>query len=349
VENSGDDVRITVRDHGTGVPDEFKPHIFEKFAQADATNTRQKGGTGLGLSIAKQIVERLGGTIGFDDAPGGGAIFFVELPVWDGTAGGEIDLYSGAGDKRILFCEDDHEAAATVREQLQQAGFAVDFAHTVAAAMERTDATRYAAVLVDLQLPDGDGVALIVRLRAQANYRDVPIIVIAGDPDQGRSDVRSPKLNVLYWLEKPIAFERLIHLLKTAIAAPTRRRPRILHVDDDEDVLALVNHELRPIADVISADSMESARRTLATDRIDLAVLDISLGEDCGLDLLPDLRGSQGHPIPVIIFSTHCGEMAGNEQVHAALSKMDSSLESLRAAVQDRLALLPAPLAKEVA
>jgi PAS domain S-box-containing protein len=349
VENSGDDVRITVRDHGTGVPDEFKPHIFEKFAQADATNTRQKGGTGLGLSIAKQIVERLGGTIGFDDAPGGGAIFFVELPVWDGTAGGEIDLYSGAGDKRILFCEDDHEAAATVREQLQQAGFAVDFAHTVAAAMERTDATRYAAVLVDLQLPDGDGVALIVRLRAQANYRDVPIIVIAGDPDQGRSDVRSPKLNVLYWLEKPIAFERLIHLLKTAIAAPTRRRPRILHVDDDEDVLALVNHELRPIADVISADSMESARRTLATDRIDLVVLDISLGEDCGLDLLPDLRGSQGHPIPVIIFSTHCGEMAGNEQVHAALSKMDSSLESLRAAVQDRLALLPASLAKEVA
>jgi len=349
VEKSGDDVRITVRDHGTGVPDEFKPHIFEKFAQADATNTRRKGGTGLGLSIAKQIVERLGGTIGFDDAPGGGAIFFVELPVWDGTAGGEIDLYSGAGDKRILFCEDDHEAAATVREQLQQAGFAVDFAHTVAAAMERTDATRYAAVLVDLQLPDGDGVALIVRLRAQANYRDVPIIVIAGDPDQGRSDVRSPKLHVLYWLEKPIAFERLIHLLKTAIAAPTRRRPRILHVDDDADVLALVNHELRPIADVISVDSLESARRTFATDRIDLAVLDISLGEDCGLDLLPDLRGSQGHPIPVIIFSTHCGEMAGNEQVHAALSKMDSSLESLRAAVQDRLALLPAPPAKEVA
>jgi PAS domain S-box-containing protein len=349
VEKNADDVRITVRDHGSGVPDEFKPRIFEKFAQADATNTRQKGGTGLGLSIVKQIVERLGGTIGFDDAPGGGAIFLVELPAWEGTAGGEIDLYSGAGNARILFCEDDREAAGIVREQLQQAGFAVDFAHTFATAVERTDATRYAAVLVDLHLPDGDGVGLIVRLRAQANYRDVPIIVLAGDPDQGRSDVRSSQLNVLQWLAKPIAFEPLIHTLKSSIASPLRPRPRILHVDDDYDVLALVHQELGAIADVVSVDSVESARRTLVTDRIDLAVLDIALGQDSGLDLLPDLRGTQGQTIPVIIFSTHCAEMACNEQVHAALSKMNSSLEGLRAAVQDRLSFLPAPLIKEVA
>lgn len=349
VEKSADDVRIVVRDHGSGVPDEFKPHIFEKFAQADATNTRQKGGTGLGLSIVKQIVERLGGTIGFDDAPGGGAIFRVELPGWDGRAGGEIDLYSGAGIKRVLFCEDDREAAAIVREQLHQAGFAVDFAHTVAAAMERTEATRYGAVLVDLHLPDGDGVGLIVRLRAQADYRDVPVIVVAGDPAQGRSDVRSSRLNVLQWLDKPIAFEPLINTLKVAMAAPLRQRPRILHVDDDYDVLALVNQELGSIADVISADGVESARRTLATDRIDLAVIDIALGQQSGLDLLPDLRGSTGKIIPVIIFSMHCADIACNEQVHAALSKINSSLEGLRAAVEDRLALLPASLAKEVA
>ncbi|THD43827.1 MAG: PAS domain S-box protein [Bradyrhizobium sp.] len=339
--NAGD-VRITVRDHGSGVPDQFKPYVFEKFAQADATNTRQKGGTGLGLSIVKRIVARLGGTIGFDDAPGGGAIFFVELPVWDGTAGGEIDDGAGVGNVRVLFCEDDREAAATVREQLRPAGFAVDYAHTVAAAIERTDATRYAAVLVDLQLPDGDGVGLIVQLRAQVHYRDVPILVIAGDPDQGRSDVRSSRLNVLHWFDKPIAFEALIDILKAAIVAPARRHPRILHVDDDYDVLALVHQELGSIADVVSVDSIDSARRALATDRIDLVVLDIALGEASGLDLLPDLRGARGKAIPVIIFSTHGADMACDEQIHAALSKMNSSVESLKAAVQDRLTLLPA-------
>jgi PAS domain S-box-containing protein len=79
-ENRGHAVRISVRDHGQGIPEHFKPRIFEKFAQADASDARQEGGTGLGLSIVKQIVTRLGGDVGFDDAPGGGAIFHVELP-----------------------------------------------------------------------------------------------------------------------------------------------------------------------------------------------------------------------------------------------------------------------------
>ena len=80
IESRVERLRLSVRDHGHGVPDEFKPRIFEKFAQADATDARQQGGTGLGLSIVKEIVTRLGGEVGFSDAPEGGAIFFVELP-----------------------------------------------------------------------------------------------------------------------------------------------------------------------------------------------------------------------------------------------------------------------------
>ena len=83
VARHGGMVRITVQDHGQGIPSEFKPYIFEKFAQANATDARQQGGTGLGLSIVKQIVTRLGGRIDFCDAPGGGAIFHVELPAWE--------------------------------------------------------------------------------------------------------------------------------------------------------------------------------------------------------------------------------------------------------------------------
>jgi PAS domain S-box-containing protein len=82
---------ISVQDHGRGIPDAFKPRIFEKFAQADASDAREKGGTGLGLSIVKQLVTRLGGHVGFDDAPGGGAIFHVELPGWQP----ESELASG--------------------------------------------------------------------------------------------------------------------------------------------------------------------------------------------------------------------------------------------------------------
>ncbi len=86
VEKRSGNIHISVRDHGHGVPEDFKARIFEKFAQADASNARMNSGTGLGLNIVKQIVTRLGGTVSFGDAPGGGAIFHVALPAWEPTA-----------------------------------------------------------------------------------------------------------------------------------------------------------------------------------------------------------------------------------------------------------------------
>jgi signal transduction histidine kinase len=91
-EKGTDVARISIRNHGAGISADFKPRIFERFAQADATNTRQKGGTGLGLSIVKQIVDRLGGDVGFADAPGGGTIFHVELPCWETVTNMAIEL-----------------------------------------------------------------------------------------------------------------------------------------------------------------------------------------------------------------------------------------------------------------
>ena len=73
-------VRISVRDHGRGIPDELKNRIFDKFVQAEGNDARAKGGTGLGLSIVRGIVEQLGGEVGFETAPGGGTIFYVTLP-----------------------------------------------------------------------------------------------------------------------------------------------------------------------------------------------------------------------------------------------------------------------------
>jgi PAS domain S-box-containing protein len=82
----GKTMRLAVRDQGAGIPPEFKPRVFQKFAQADGTNTKKSGGTGLGLSIVKEIITRLGGQVGFEDAPGGGTIFFVDLPEYEAAS-----------------------------------------------------------------------------------------------------------------------------------------------------------------------------------------------------------------------------------------------------------------------
>lgn len=76
-------VRVAVTDQGPGVPDEFKNQMFERFTQADASDTRQKGGTGLGLSIAKTIIEKHGGTIALDPKTVTGAKFYFMLPLWN--------------------------------------------------------------------------------------------------------------------------------------------------------------------------------------------------------------------------------------------------------------------------
>lgn len=208
----------------------------------------------------------------------------------------------------------------------------------------RVSATRYAAILVDLRLRDADGMDLIVQLRAQPHNSKTPVVVISGDPGRGREDVRAPLLDILEWFDKPIDFARLVKVLQTAISAQ-RARPLVLHVDDDPEVAALVARQLSALADVKSADSLAEALHALAGRHVDLVILDLALGDDSGLDLLPEFRDAVGNPIPVIVFSSHALEAPCSVQIGAALSKANSPLERLEHAVRDRLALLPAQVA----
>jgi PAS domain S-box-containing protein len=83
-------VRVAVKDSGPGIPEEFHDGVFQRFSQADSSDSRQKGGTGLGLAITKELVEHMGGEIGFESTPGAGATFYFDLPIVDpSTAPGD--------------------------------------------------------------------------------------------------------------------------------------------------------------------------------------------------------------------------------------------------------------------
>lgn len=84
---AGATVRVQVEDRGPGIPENFRGRIFSRFAQAESALTRKKGGTGLGLAISKRMVEMMDGSVGFEDRPGGGTIFFIVLPVAPAGAG----------------------------------------------------------------------------------------------------------------------------------------------------------------------------------------------------------------------------------------------------------------------
>jgi signal transduction histidine kinase len=344
MEKRVDRVRLTVRDHGAGIPVDFKPLIFEKFAQADAKDARQKGGTGLGLSIVKQIVDRLGGQVGFADAAGGGTIFDVELPCWDHVAGLATDHDAKQDAERLLLCEDDLDTALTLRKQLGQVGFATDFAYSAFDAFRCATAAQYGAILVDIHLPDGDGISLIVRLRELPQYRTTPIIVVSADISRGREDLRSSTLNVMDWLNKPVDFDRLLRLLANPAVPDPNRRPRILHVDENHTVA----RALSEIADVVTVNSLEAAQNALKSGNFDLAVLDVALANGASLDLLPELRDGNGNAIPIVVFSAYEANLPDSAPEEVMLAKSHASIDSLMAAVRDRLASRSASVSTEI-
>jgi PAS domain S-box-containing protein len=337
VERRADLIRISVRDHGPGIPLEFRPHMFEKFAQADATDSGRKGGTGLGLSIVKQIVARLGGAVDFEDAPGGGTVFHVDLAGREQVSEREIDREGQPGVARLLLCADDPNRAITVREGLKQFGFATDLAHIRADAIARAKATPYGAILVDLDLLDGEGIGLVRTLRSQPQNLRTPIIGMTADARRDHDTLTTAEIGD--WVDKPVDIDRLAQVIDRALNHGASGHPRILHVDDDPDVLEVVARALATMADVMSVASIEQARQALADHEFDLAVLDIELGPVSGLDLLPDLRSHKGRAIPVIIFSDHGANRVNDPQVQASLGKSRAALDRLVSTVHDRLML----------
>jgi PAS domain S-box-containing protein len=342
VEQRDDTVRISVSDHGPGIPTAFRDRMFEKFAQADASDARQKGGTGLGLSIAKQIVVRLGGEIGFFDAEGGGTTFFVDLPKLDPEADAASDRSATTatqGRPLLLICDDDPAVAKSFALRLELDGFDSEIVSTGCAALERSASTKYAGILVDLTLPDCDGIALIQQLRAQPQTRDTPIMVVSGDLSRGRADCRAAGLDVLDWFQKPVNINRLAQALDRVAARASTRRPRVLHVDEDPGVLHIVAEALAPLAEIVSVGSAEAARRALVTDHFDLAVVDIAQTGKSGVDLLPDLRDRDGDAIPVIVFSPK--DAAGTQP--APLNNSPAAIDGLVKMLRRRLRDARAP------
>jgi CheY-like chemotaxis protein/two-component sensor histidine kinase len=182
--------RISVADQGPGIADEFRERIFGKFAQADSSDTRQKGGTGLGLNIVREIAERLGGAVSFDSVPGHGATFHVDLPIAPATSDpyatpqplGRISDAKGAV---VLHVDDDPDMLRIVATTLEGHAevHSCPSVHEARAALQRFS---FDAVILDLGMADGNGIDLVPTIRARG---PTPIIVFtAQDAALGELD-----------------------------------------------------------------------------------------------------------------------------------------------------------------
>ncbi|WP_127903928.1 CHASE domain-containing protein [Solirhodobacter olei] len=182
-ERLGGLVRVTVTDHGSGVPVEFRSKIFGAFSQADSSSTRKKPGTGLGLSITRQMVERMGGTIGFDSEPDVETTFWFTLPLSNTHEAATTPLEKTepipAVDRpRILHVDEDsdfsHILAASFGTRAE-----IVHARSLVEARGLIEATPFDLAILDETGQDGD-CGRIIALLLERNP-DIPVIALTAN------------------------------------------------------------------------------------------------------------------------------------------------------------------------
>jgi signal transduction histidine kinase/CheY-like chemotaxis protein len=163
---------VFVSDRGPGIPLEFRRRIFGKFQQADAAGSA--GGAGLGLAIVRAIVERHGGSIRFDSAPGHGTTFITELPYTAPSAATPSDQ----AEHRLLLVDDDRDMLSVLRSLCEPLG-AVTTVGSPEEAWRMLTTSTYDAVVIDPGSSQSPGMAIVRRLRTLSVYGDVPVLVFS--------------------------------------------------------------------------------------------------------------------------------------------------------------------------
>ena len=319
--------RVGVQDHGPGIPEHFRERIFQRFAQADSSDSRKKGGTGLGLSITKAIVERHQGTVGFESEAGKGTLFYFDLPAL--VEQREAPQTQGP---RALICEDDEDVAHVLEALLRTEGLTCDLALTAEAARRLLDRHPYRLMLLDLTLPDLDGLRFLQELRQHPATCDLPVIVVSGRALEGKQAFSGNAQSVVDWLQKPVDPQRLSRALRQALSQ--LQGPRVLHVEDDSDLAQFTKSLLEGIAEYQHVPSKREALERLGTETFDLVILDLNLPDGSGLELLDLLKGR----CPVVIFSAFEPTPEIAQQVNAALTKSTTSNDQFLATIRQALA-----------
>jgi PAS domain S-box-containing protein len=237
-EGSGDAERIHIRfevqDSGVGIKEEAKGRLFNSFTQADSSTSRQYGGTGLGLAICKQLVELMGGRIGFDSQEGVGSTFWFELECKPGPASVplESDSVQVISDEtrrlRLLLVEDNHVNQIVIGTMLQKLGHHVDTVSNGAEALHTLRLVPYDLVFMDVQMPVMDGPTATQWIRASEEaWADIPIVALTANALEGHREYYIDS-GMSDYVSKPVHVEDL--------AAAIQRQTGTIAADVDQEM-----------------------------------------------------------------------------------------------------------------
>jgi len=225
-DRTGVRIRFEVRDTGIGIPASKRDGLFEAFSQVDGSTTRRFGGTGLGLSICKELSEMMGGEIGMESTEGAGSTFWftvvldrhVPIPTEKSMSadGGSETAAQAArvdlGPLRVLVAEDNPVNQKVIAAMLEKLGHRVDVVGRGLEAVHSLETLPYDIVLMDVEMPDMDGLQTTRRIREpQSAVRDrkIPIVAMTAHAMTGDRE-RCIEAGMDDYLSKPVTRNRLV-------------------------------------------------------------------------------------------------------------------------------------------
>lgn len=309
-EGGADWLSFSVSDTGIGLTQEQIGRLFERFAQADESTTRQFGGTGLGLSITRAFCEGMGGAISVESAFGRGSTFTIRLPAelaaQDEESESErvVALAKAVAEDRldphdvVLVVDDDPAARDLLRRFLEREGFRVRTAKDGRAGLTLARALKPRAILLDIEMPRMDGWAVLHAVRGDPDIADTPVIITSIVNEMTLAHV----LGATDYLVKPIDWTALRDSLEPY--RPASADGDILLVDDDPDARERLRRTL-------SRDGWrvrEAGNGAEALDRIDEArpsviLLDLMMPVMDGFGFLKALRRRPDGDVPVVVLT----------------------------------------------
>lgn len=346
-----DQLLFTVTDTGCGIAATQQYYLFEPFQQADASITRRYGGTGLGLAICKRLCDAMGGDIGVKSQQGQGSTFWVALPRVDVqpqvlAATPQISHFS---DCPVLLVEDDIVNRRVAVGMLRRLGCLVDVAENAQQALGLVAKRSYDIILMDVQLPDQDGLTLTRQLRQQPGWlAKVPIVAMTAG---GAVDDRKRCLNAGMndYLAKPLSLTTLSQRLAmyTNVSSQiVERSPSTEPLSVDELVDGLIDGRVlqqletslsKPALDELLGLFLKHAAEYLEQLRAQLAVQPMPKKDV--QRLIHQLRG-EAASVGALAMADAAHELQKNVEAECAVDQLWKNLEQLSQDTFDALKAL---------